>query len=493
MLAAVCVMLAAAIGVNTWQYRSDALARLAPAAVAGAASTASKADAALVPIPAASVIAERLAAAIRFPTISHEGGVDRDEAAFEAFRAWLAETYPRVFAELSVTQLNQHALLFEWAGVDATRAGALFAAHYDVVPVIAGTESAWTHPPFAGVVADGYVWGRGALDNKNAVVGLMEAIEALLAAGFRPQRTIYLALGHDEEIGGAMGAAAITEHLRARGARIEWSLDEGSFVMQGVFPGLEAPVAIINTAEKGMLTLTLTARGAGGHSSMPPAETAVGTLARALVALQSAPLPGAIEGLPAATFDAIGPHLGLPNRALFANRWLFGPLLESELSRAPTTNAMLRTTTAPTMLRASPKANVLPIEAVATVNFRVHPRDSTASVTTHVETLVAPFGVAVEIGDAREPSVVSDHAADGFTRVANAVRDQFGPVVIAPGLMVAGSDSRHYGEVVDDAYRFNPMRVTAAELTGFHGTDERIDIDGLARGVATYARLLQGL
>lgn len=322
----------------------------------------------MVPIPSASLIAERLAAAIRFPTISHEGGVDRDEAAFEEFRAWLAETYPRVFAELSVTQLNQHALLFEWAGVDATRAGALFAAHYDVVPVIAGTESAWTHPPFAGVVADGYVWGRGALDNKNAVVGLMEAVEALLAAGIRPQRAIDLALGHDQEIGGAMGA--------------------------------------------------------GGHSSMPPAETAVGTLAR----------------------------------ALFANRWLFGPLLESELSRAPTTNAMLRTTTAPTTLRASPKANVLPIEAVATVNFRVQPRDSTASVTAHVETLVAPFGVAVEIREAREPSMVSDHTADGLTRVANAVRDQFGPVVIAPGLMVADSDSRHYGEVVDDAYRFNPMR-----------------------------------
>jgi len=477
-------VLAAVVGIKTWRYGHDARIAADPAAAPGAPAVA---------LPPAHAIAERLAAAIRFATVSNEGGVDRDQAAFAGFRAWLADTYPRVFAELAVTRLNEHALLLEWPGVDQTRAGALFAAHYDVVPVIAGTESAWTHPPFAGVVADGYVWGRGALDNKNAVVGLLEAVDALLRGGFRPQRTVYLAFGHDEEIGGAEGAAAITEHLRARGARIAWSLDEGSFVLQGVFPGLEPPVAIINTAEKGMLTLTLSARGAGGHSSMPPAETAVGTLARALLALQAAPLPGAIEGLPAATFDAIGPHLGLPNRALFANRWLFGPLLESELSRAPTTNAMLRTTTAPTMLRASPKANVLPIEAVATVNFRVHPRDSVASVTSHVEQVVAPFGVSVAIGDAREPSEVSDHTADGFARIAGAVEAHFGPVVIAPGLMVAGSDSRHYGEVVDDAYRFNPMRVTSAELTGFHGTDERIDIDGLARGVATYVRLLQGL
>jgi carboxypeptidase PM20D1 len=315
----------------------------------------------------------------------------------------------------------------------------------------------------------------------------------MLANGERPERTIYVSFGHDEEIGGEHGAGAVVESLRAEGVRLAWSLDEGSFVLRDIFPGVEVPLAVINTAEKGMLTLELIARGQGGHSSMPPVRTAVGELAEAIVRLQEDPLPGGIEGLAAATFDALGPHMPPGQRMLFANRWLFGPLLERELGRVAFTNAMLRTTIAPTMLSGSPKANVLPIEAVATVNFRIHPRDSVEGVVAHVRQAVANDAIEIRQTESREPSAVSDHASEGFALIGQAVVQEFGPLVVAPGLMVAASDTRHYGQIAENAFRFNPMIVTQDEVAGFHGTNERISTEGMLKGVRSYVRLLRSL
>jgi carboxypeptidase PM20D1 len=216
-------------------------------------------------------------------------------------------------------------------------------------------------------------------------------------------------------------------------------------------------------------------------------------LAQALVRLQDAPLPGGIEGLSASALDAIGPHMPLVMRVLFANRWLFGPILEDQLARAPFTNALLRTTTAPTMLSGSPKSNVLPIEAVATVNFRIHPRDTVDSVVAHVRNAVEAENVEIRVGDSRNASAVSDHHSEGFKLIDEATRSEFGSVVVAPGLMVAASDTRHYGEIADNSFRFNPMIVTQAEIAGFHGTNERVSTEGLLKGVRTYVRLLRQL
>ena len=398
-----------------------------------------------------------------------------------------------MFAALEVRRIGGYTPLLTWRGTDASLPPVLFAGHYDVVPVVPGTESSWTHPPFAGTVADGYVWGRGALDNKNAVVGLLEAIGWMLASGERPQRTVYFSFGHDEEVGGQRGARAVVETLRAEGVRLAWTLDEGSFVLQDIFPGVDVPLAIINTAEKGSVTLQIVAHGEGGHSSMPPARTAVGVLADALVRLQNKPVPGGLEGLSEATFDAIGPYMPLGQRVLFANRWLFSPLLERELSKVSFTNAMLRTTTAPTMLSGSPKSNVLPIEAIATVNFRIHPRDTVESVTAHVRRVVGQADVEVRSAGGNEASAVSDHGSEGFQLIGQAVRQEFGPAVVAPGLMVAASDTRHYSQIADNAFRFNPMIVTQREIAGFHGTDERISTEGLLKGVRSYIRLLRTL
>jgi carboxypeptidase PM20D1 len=252
-------------------------------------------------------------------------------------------------------------------------------------------------------------------------------------------------------------------------------------------------MATINVAEKGGLTLEIVARADGGHSSLPPRQTAVGRLAQAITKLENQPIPGGLSDLSGQMFDTAGRYMPFAYRLLFANRWLFDGVIDDQLSSLPFGNAMLRTTIAPTMLQASPKVNVLPIEAVATVNFRVHPRDSIESITAHVKGAVENEFVAVRAteGGGRPASEVSDSQSQGFADIARAVREIYGDVIITPGLMIAGSDSRHYAEVADDAYRFNPMTVSQDDLTGFHGTNEKIAVADLAQGIRTYVQIIR--
>lgn len=440
----------------------------------------------------AQAVAGRLSQAVQFPTISQQPPIPTDTAPFDALIAWLESAYPEVHAGLKRERLGGHTLLFTWPGREAGAKPVLLTGHYDVVPVIPGTEALWTQPPFAGVVADGYVWGRGTLDDKGAVITMLEAVTHLLREGFQPQQTVYLSFGHDEEIGGERGAAAVATHLKGQNIRLAWSLDEGSFVLDGIVPGLAVPAASINVAEKGYLTLDLTAKAAGGHSSMPPRETAIGILAQAITKLQQAPLPGGMDGITGEAFGALARHMSFDKRILFANQWLFGGLLEYVLAQSPGTNAMLRTTTAPTMLSGSIKENVLPIEAVATVNFRLHPRDTPAGVVDYVKAAIADERVSVAIrGRASPASGLASTQSPAFLAMAETVRRVYGDIVVAPGLTIAATDSRHYETVSDNAYRFNPMLIQPADLTGFHGTNERLSLDNLVRATRFYIHLLR--
>jgi len=436
-------------------------------------------------------LATLLSEAIRFKTLSFDDG-RRDQAAFNGFRQWLASRFPRVHQSLTLQLLNEHTLLFHWRGQAAT-APVLWSAHYDVVPVIPGTEKQWQHPPFAGAVADGYVWGRGALDDKSAVVTMLSAIETQLAAGLVPGQDVWLALTHDEEVGSLQGAKAVDAYLQQQGVNISWSLDEGSYVLDGLIPGATAPVASINVAEKGYLTLELTAKAAGGHSSMPPTDTAVTILARALTRLQQAPMPGGLDGVSADFYQSLAPVLPLAQRALLANSWLFGPLLSREISKSPAGNAMLRTTTAPTMLSGSIKSNVLPIEARAVVNFRIHPRDSIADVIAHVRNVTGEPALDIQQIDGNEASKVAASDNDAFALLAAATRAVYGEMLVVPGLTLGATDSRFYGGAVQHSYRFNPMVLTNEDLAGFHGTNERISSRNLAQAVRFYQLVLTQL
>ena len=438
-------------------------------------------------------IAEHLSEAVRFRTISHQRVEEFEPAEFEGFIAWVERTYPEVQQTMERTLLGNYSMLYRWPGSDPSLQPILLTAHYDVVPVIPGTEDRWSHPPFAGTIADDIVWGRGALDDKSAMIAQLEAATLLLRSGFKPTRTVYFSFGHDEEIGGTNGAAKVTEYLAANGIRLAWSLDEGSFVLDGLLPGVKPLVAAVNVAEKGSVSLAIVAKSAGGHSSMPPRRTAVGILAAAITRLEDNPIPGGLSGLSEQMFDTISRYMPFAYRIAFANRWLFGRIIEKQLSAVPFGNAMLRTTTAPTMLSGSVKVNVLPIEAIATVNFRIHPRDSVDDVVNYVKALVENENVEVRLDPegGRGASEVSDWHSEGFGVIARSIRETYGDVVVTPGLMIAASDSRHYAKVAENAFRFNPMTVTQADMTGFHGTDERIGVASMAQGTRTYSQIIR--
>ncbi len=436
---------------------------------------------------------DHLSEAITFRTVSHQREADFQEEEFEGFISWVKQSFPQVHEALELRRVGGYTLLYRWPGADPSLAPILLTGHYDVVPVLPGTESLWKQPPFSGAVVDDIIWGRGALDDKSAVVAQLEAITHLLKEGWQPNRTVYFSFGHDEEIGGSNGAAEVVKLLSEEGITLDWSLDEGSFLFDGMLPGVEPLTATINVAEKGSVTLNIVAKAAGGHSSMPPQQTAVGILAEAISSLEANPVPGGLSGLSLQMFDTISRHMDFTTRIPFANRWLFEALIDDQLSAVTFGNAMLRTTTAPTMLRASVKTNVLPIEAVATVNFRIHPRDSVEDVIAHVRSVVGSERVEVRVPEwgGRAASEISDWNSPGFEIVGNSVRQIYGDVVITPGLMIAGSDTRHYGKIADNAFRFNPIIMTPEDLTGFHGTNEKISVGNYLQGIRSYVQIIR--
>jgi carboxypeptidase PM20D1 len=362
------------------------------------------------------------------------------------------------------------------------------------VPIAPGTETLWKKPPFAGVVEDGIVWGRGTLDDKSNVITQLQAVEQLLKSGFKPRRTVYLVYGHDEEVGGQRGAVPIVGLLKQRGAKIDFVLDEGLAVTEGILPGVDKPLALIGLAEKGSVSLKFSAQAAPGHSSMPPSagNSAIGMLSAALTRLDNSPLPGGIQGAAAELFAAVAPELPFGQRLAMSNLWLFKPVVEGMLGKSASSNAMLRTTTALTMLNAGIKENVLPGKAEAVVNFRILPGDTSASVLAHARKAIADERVDVQLlGAPFEPSKVSSPQADAYRAIERSIREVFPDALVAPGLVLAATDSRHFQDMADQTYRFMPIRFKSQDLNRLHGTDERIAADQLVDMVRFYFRLLQ--
>ncbi|OIQ34807.1 MAG: hypothetical protein BM559_04950 [Roseobacter sp. MedPE-SWchi] len=429
-----------------------------------------------------------LSAAVKFRTVS----TDLEHPDFAAFLTFLEETYPLVHSTMSREVLARQTPLYMWKGSDESLAPILLAGHYDVVPIAPGSHDLWKHEPFAGVTDEEFVWGRGTLDDKGAVIAMLTAAEKMIADGFTPKRTVYFSFGGDEEVGG-LGAMAVAVHFNKLGIELDWMLDEGSFVLDRVIPGLDQPVASINLSEKGYVTLELVAKSTGGHSSMPPRVTAVGRISKAVARLQDTPVPGGLSGLSEEFFDSLGRHFSFGQRVVFANRWLFKPLLESILASSPTTDAMLRTTTAPTMLTGSSKENVLAAEASAKINFRIHPRDTVADIVEHVRKTIDDPEIEIRYDEslANPASPVSSSSAAGYGDIKTSILDAFGPLATVPGLTIAATDARHYGKAAKNAYRINPFKIEGSDLARFHGTNERLSIQNLETGINFFGALLQ--
>jgi carboxypeptidase PM20D1 len=436
--------------------------------------------------------AENLSRALQFQTISFQDASAVDAGTFLAFHAFLEKTFPLIHQRLTREVVGDLGLVYTWKGADPAAKPIILLAHMDVVPIAPGTLPDWTYPPFEGRIADGFIWGRGSMDCKGILMAIMESVEGLLAQGYQPRRTVYLCFGHDEEVGGWRGAAKIAALLKSRGVTAEFVIDEGGMIVDGKVMGIAKPLAMIGIAEKGYLSLELTVKTAGGHSSMPPRETAIGILAAAITRLQANPFPAKIGGVSALTMERLAPEMPSALRFALKNRWLFGPVIEQKLAQNAATDAMIRTTTAPTIIAAGTKENVLPQEARAVVNFRLLPGDRVADVIARVNKTIADPRVAVAtIGVANEASSISSIDSPGFKILERTITDLFPETVIAPYLVLGGTDSRLYEPICDSIFRFAPMRIGPEDQERAHGTNERIGVANYHELIAFYTRLIR--
>lgn len=432
--------------------------------------------------------AQHLAEAVRIQTISHQDIADNDPTQWDTLRQWLVDTYPHAHAVMTREIVGPGALVYTWPGSDPSLAPIVLMAHQDVVPVTPGTEAQWKHPPFDGVIADGAVWGRGSVDDKGSLVSIFEALDQLAASGFKPRRTVIIVSGQDEETVGS-GAKAAAAHLAAKGVKADWVLDEGMATITD-FPMASGPIALIGIAEKGYATLQVTAPAKGGHSSAPPKETGVETLARAVLAIAHHPFPLKFAGPGADMVRAVAPHAGWPVRMAVANTWLFSPLLKSQIAATPSGAATLHTTIAPTMLKGSPKENVLPQDASAWINYRVAPGDTVDDVMARAKD--ATRGLDVKLSwttKAENPSPVSSTSSEGWKTIA-ALASEGGKVPVAPALVTAATDSHSLIPVSSNIYRYQALAASIRDMEMIHGTNEHMTLDNLTRMVGFYERLV---
>ena len=442
--------------------------------------------------PSADAIAQHLSEAVQFGTVSWSDTTPPPVAALDSLRRWMERTYPHLHATLKREKVEE-SWLYTWQGSDPQLSPLLLMAHMDVVPVERGSEATWKHPPFGGVIADGFVWGRGTIDDKGNVVAELEAIEGLVARGVQPRRTVMLELGHNEEVLGS-GAVAVAKLLQQRGTRLAMVIDEGGALADSIFPGIARPVAVIGVAEKGYVSIELTVAGAGGHSSQPPDETAVGILAKAVARVQDAQLPARFSPPTEMMLDALAPHLSFGARLVMHNRWLLGPVIRSQMLKAPAGAAMLRTTTAPTMLSGSPKDNVLALKARGVINFRILPGETRETVKQHVIDVVGDPRVTVAVaGVGSDPSPVSDVRSREFDALARTIREITPDAIVVPYLVIGGTDSRHFTGLSQNVFRYSAVRLSVGALKLAHGTDERIAVASLPDLVKFYARLIENV
>jgi carboxypeptidase PM20D1 len=439
-------------------------------------------------------VAQHLAQAVRFQTVSYGGGQHEAEkdAALDALRTWLAKTYPN-FHRVATREVMGKSLLFTWKGENPNLPPVLLMAHMDVVPVVPGTEKDWSHPPFSGDISGGYVWGRGAIDDKGSLIMIMEAAERLASMGFVPARTIMIAAGQDEEVGGAQGNGVMAATLAQRGVHFAWVLDEGGMILDEPFPGVLRPVAVVAIAEKGYLSLELVAHGEGGHSSRPTHDMAVVRLAQAVLNVVDHPFASGLDDIQREKYETIAPFVPFPQRLLLANLWLTAPIVARAMETQPEGAARLHTTIAPTILAAGIKDNVIPPDARATINFRLHPRDTIDGVIEHVRKAIDdPKVDVIALNETQsEASKVADIHGNAYSFLAAEIQRSFGGIPVAPDITTGATDSRHYLPIADDVLRLDPFHFGPDDLHMVHGTNERLAVRDIGPAVAFYIRLMK--
>jgi len=431
---------------------------------------------------------------VRFQTISSYLPEEENNEAFMGLAEELRRLFPWLHASLRLEKPSERALLYTWQGSDPSLKPVILCAHYDVVPP--GNPEAWTHGAFSGQIVDGELWGRGTQDIKVLMASIMEAVERLLAQGFQPRRTVLLAFGGDEEVGGFRGASAIAAHLASKGVEASFLLDEGGPISQGMLSFAQVPLALVGVAEKGYADLLLTTRGKGGHASMPPRDNATIQLARAIVAIEKNPSPTRLTSTLRSFLKRLSAVSDQPYRLFFKLAGITGPAIKLVFSSKPTTNALIRSTIACTMLRGSPKENVLADLAEATLNVRILPGESSSELISRLNTLVAPFGAQVKAkheGQVVEPSRESSTEHEGWALIEQALGKSHPDAICLPFLFSAATDTKHYRNLVEAIYRFSALPQTQEDLARVHAANERVKVEDLERCAEFYHKLIASL
>lgn len=438
-------------------------------------------------LPSEMQIAEHLSAAVRCQTVSFDN--DSPAGPFLELHARLEEMYPLVHAKLHKEVINDLSLLYTWRGSQPDLPGAAFLAHQDVVPVVDG-EAGWTYPAYSGTIADGLIWGRGVIDMKSHLIALLEAVETLLKAGFQPQRTIYLAFGHDEEVGGRQGARIIAAALEERGVRLEALLDEGGAVSGGMAPGISGLIASVAMAEKSFANVVLEAKARAGHASVPGRLTAIGRLSRAVMRLDRHPMPARLEFV-RPTIQALLPYLPWPLRLLFGNLWLTGGLVKMGLAQSPFSNAMIRNTMAPTLIQGGYKLNILPETASVSFNCRLLPGTGVEELLDHISKVVDDRQVSVRLIDTSAPSKKPGSIdTPSFRSLSEVINRHFANIPVCPMVMFGSTDARYYERICQNVLRFQPNTFENPDDDRTHGIDERLPISQLPVMVSFNAQLM---
>ncbi|XP_008062202.1 N-fatty-acyl-amino acid synthase/hydrolase PM20D1 [Carlito syrichta] len=436
---------------------------------------------------------EALKGAIQIPTVSFSPE-ESNTTALAEFGKYIRKVFPMVFSTSFIQHevVGEYSHLFTVRGLDPSLQPYMLMAHFDVVPA---HEEGWEVPPFSGLERDGFIYGRGTLDNKNSVMALLQALELLLIRKYVPRRSFFIVLGHDEEVSGTNGAQKISALLQARGIQLAFVVDEGSFVLDGFIPSLKKPFAMISVSEKGAIDLMLQVNMTPGHSSTPPKETSIGILAAAVSRLEQTPMPNMFGSGPLKmTMQQLADEFPFPTNIILNNLWLFRPLVSRLMERNYITNALVRTTTALTMFNAGVKVNVIPPVAQATVNFRIHPSQTVQEVLELTKNIVADDRVQFHVLDAFNPLPVSsfDDQALGYQLLRQTIQSIFPEVnTVVPGICIANTDSRHFTNLTTDIYRFNPVILLPVDFKSIHGINEKISVQAFQTQVKFIFELIQ--
>lgn len=438
---------------------------------------------------------KHLSEAIRIKTVSHVDPNETDWAEFEKFHEFLKTEYPLITKNLSVETIGRASLIYRWQGKDPSLEPIALLSHQDVVPLEEGTEHEWTHPGFDGVDDGEFIWGRGALDMKNHLIAVMEAVETLLEEGFEPERDVYLLFGDNEEVMSTTdsGAMNIVATLKERGIHLDSVLDEGGAMLPVNVKGVidNKLLAGIGIAEKGYADYEVSLRGHGGHSSQAPKHTAIGKMADVIKDIESHQFKSHLSDNVFELFTEIGKNCTYPVRLVTCNLKLLKPVLIEVMKQIPPAASFIRTTTGITMAEGSPAANVLPQKASITINFRMMPGTTVEDVEKHIRKVVRNKDIEVKLLKGKNPSSFSPTDSRCFNIIKKLAMAADENTIVAPFLVMGGTDAYHYQPICENVYRYAPFKASTELLLTTHGTNERLPIACIEDSVSFFKRYVR--